>query len=105
MAIYSVDPIVSRSNLIVFSHALVTKLKLSESKQVDAKGVHVRFPDGSEHIANVKSGRGEVILTAGTIRTPQILELSGIGDRKILTPLGIDVKINLPGVGENYEDQ
>ncbi|TGO77601.1 hypothetical protein BELL_0099g00030 [Botrytis elliptica] len=46
----------------------------------------------------------EVILAAGSIHTPQILELSGIGQPYILEQLGLPVHINLPGVGENFQD-
>jgi len=100
------DPVLSRRNLIVFSQALVTKLQVTSDghDQVTASGVQFRFPDGSIHFANLESG-GEVVLSAGTFRTPQLLELSGIGDPNVLRPLGIDVQINLPGVGANYEDQ
>jgi len=101
---FLVDPDYSRRNLIVFSQALVTKLILTPAgnNQVSASGVQVRFPDGSIQFAKAKR---EVILSAGAVRTPQLLELSGIGDPKVLNPLGIDVKVNLPGVGSNYEDQ
>jgi choline dehydrogenase-like flavoprotein len=101
---FPVDPVLSRRNLVVFSQALVTKLDVTSAGygQVCASGVQVRFPDGSIQFAKTK---GEVILSAGTFRTPQLLELSGIGDPKVLNPLGIDVVVNLPGVGENYEDQ
>ncbi|THV50780.1 hypothetical protein BGAL_0136g00090 [Botrytis galanthina] len=46
----------------------------------------------------------EVILAAGSVHTPQILELSGIGQPFILEQLGLPVHINLPGVGENFQD-
>ncbi|TEY80881.1 hypothetical protein BOTCAL_0036g00090 [Botryotinia calthae] len=46
----------------------------------------------------------EVILAAGSIHTPQILELSGIGQPYILEQLGLPVHVNLPGVGENFQD-
>lgn len=71
---------------------------------MQATGVQVIAPDGTEYTASLKTA-GQVILTAGVVRTPQILELSGIGNKDILSPLGIDVLVDLPGVGENYEDQ
>ncbi|KAA8570847.1 hypothetical protein EYC84_000238 [Monilinia fructicola] len=46
----------------------------------------------------------EVILAAGSVHTPQILELSGIGQPAILEGLGLPVHIDLPGVGENFQD-
>lgn len=101
------DPILSRRNLAVFSHALVTNLDIvpsDGSQLVSAQSVEIRFPDNSFAAARV-SAAGEVILSAGTLRTPQLLELSGIGDKNILEPLGIDVKVDLPSVGTNYEDQ
>lgn len=91
----------THKQLTVFTYATVSKVNLDKSAK--ATGVQVVFPDGSKHTASLKSG-GEVILSAGVVRTPQLLELSGIGDSNILTPLGIDVKVDLPGVGANYED-
>jgi choline dehydrogenase-like flavoprotein len=87
-------------------HALVTKLDISNTSkgQIKSTSVEVRFPDGSLFPAKIKSS-GEVIMSAGTIRTPQLLELSGIGNKDILQKLNIPVMLDLPGVGENYEDQ
>jgi choline dehydrogenase-like flavoprotein len=84
---------------------MVTKINLttSDSKQ-KATNVQLKSPNGTQLTANLKAG-GEVILSAGVVRTPQLLELSGIGDSAVLTPLGIPVKVDLPGVGANYEDQ
>ena len=48
--------------------------------------------------------RKEVILSAGTMKDPQLLELSGIGRKDIIQRLGIDVKIDLPDVGENVQE-
>ncbi len=48
--------------------------------------------------------RRELILSAGAINSPKLLELSGIGERQRLQALGIEVKQNLPGVGENLQD-
>ncbi|TFK37669.1 hypothetical protein BDQ12DRAFT_685079 [Crucibulum laeve] len=100
-----IDPVISRSNLVVFAYALVTKLDLTSAAygKVRSTGVKIRFPDGSVKSATAKAS-GEVVLTAGALRTPQLLELSGIGDPAVLTPLGIPVKLALPSVGTNYED-
>ncbi|KAK0203496.1 hypothetical protein DFS33DRAFT_1430542 [Desarmillaria ectypa] len=93
----------THEQLTAFTYATVSKVNLDNSAEPKATGVQVIFPDGSEHTASLKAG-GEVILSAGVVRTPQLLELSGIGNSSILTPLGIDVKVDLPGVGANYED-
>ncbi|KAK7438219.1 hypothetical protein VKT23_018150 [Stygiomarasmius scandens] len=66
------------------------------------RAVAVSFiKDGQIH--QVKASK-EIILSAGTIQTPQLLEASGIGDPRILEPLGIPCIIDLPGVGENLQD-
>ena len=106
----TVDPIKDQDNIVVLTHAVVSKVNLGWSiwpfGYKRATGVQVKFPDG--HNVDAYAGwwwTGEVVLAAGTIRTPQILELSGIGDKKVLKPLGIKVQVDLPGVGTNYEDQ
>lgn len=94
-----------RQNLVIlYNGALVTSLNLTGTSIITASGVNVRFPDGTVQRGKATT-TGEVILSAGTMRTPQLLELSGIGDKNVLTPLGIKVKVDLPGVGANYEDQ
>ncbi|KAG5636769.1 hypothetical protein H0H81_006922 [Sphagnurus paluster] len=103
----------SRSNLIVlYDGALAAKLNVTANPGVAststqaavATGVQVRFPDNTVQIAKLKPSTGEVILSAGTIRTPQLLELSGIGDRDVLSRVGINTLVHLPGVGANFED-
>ena len=46
----------------------------------------------------------EVILAAGALHTPQILQLSGIGDNALLQSVGIETVVDLPGVGRNFQD-
>ena len=48
--------------------------------------------------------RKEVVVRAGSVHTPQVLQLSGIGPRDLLTKAGIPVVVELPGVGANFQD-
>jgi choline dehydrogenase len=66
-----------------------------------ATGVHVRGKDGAERL--LTAGR-EVLICAGAVDTPRLLMLSGVGPRADLEGLGIEVKRDLPGVGENLLD-
>ncbi|ROO86901.1 choline dehydrogenase-like flavoprotein [Actinocorallia herbida] len=66
-----------------------------------AVGVRVRSGDGSEHDLHAAV---EVILCAGAIDTPRLLQLSGVGPRRTLHAAGVPVVHDLPGVGENLQD-
>ncbi len=90
-------PVRSRPNLTVRTKALVTKVVFEGERAV---GVRYRAKNGVEH--TVRSA--EVILSGGTFNTPQLLQLSGVGNTAELTPLGIRPVHHLPGVGENLED-
>ena len=91
------QPARKRPNLKVITHAHVTSISLC-GERVD--GVHFNR-HGKAH--NLKVGR-EVILSAGTIQSPQILELSGIGAPDHITRHGINVCHELPGVGSHLAD-
>ena len=98
---YSADrawlaPARKRPNLTVLTGARVTRLLL-EGKQ--ATGVALTHKGQSHQVR-----AGEVILAAGSIQTPQLLELAGIGDPARLAAAGIQPVHALPGVGENYLD-
>lgn len=86
-----------RSNLVVRTHALVHRVVLQGSR---CTGVEYMWK-GQRRIANA---RAEVVLCAGAIQSPQLLELSGIGQRAHLESLGIQVRHDLPAVGENMSD-
>lgn len=90
-------PVMSRSNLHVESHALATQITF-EGKR--ASGVRFR-QGGRERLAKA---RREVILSAGSIASPQLLKVSGIGPGAELQANGIPVVHDLPGVGENLQD-
>ncbi|PHH71664.1 hypothetical protein CDD80_5079 [Ophiocordyceps camponoti-rufipedis] len=70
--------------------------------KVEAEGVEYVTADGAK--MTVKARR-EVILSAGALRTPLILERSGIGNTRLLAKEGIKTLVDLPGVGENLMDQ
>lgn len=64
----------------------------------------VKFvPRGEDESYEVGVGR-EVVLSAGAIHTPQVLQLSGIGPAAWLEAAGVDVRVDLPGVGANFQD-
>jgi choline dehydrogenase len=90
-------PALKRPNLRLVQHALVERLTF-DGKRVT--GVQYRTPGGS---FSAKAS-GEVILAAGAINSPKLLELSGIGDPARLRSLGIDVIMAKPSVGTNLQD-
>ncbi|KAL9080881.1 MAG: hypothetical protein Q9159_007488 [Coniocarpon cinnabarinum] len=69
-----------------------------------ARAIGVESSQGDGQYTWVATANREVILSAGSVRTPQTLELSGIGDTNVLTNLGMSTRINLPGVGNNLQD-
>ncbi|XPF95732.1 choline dehydrogenase [Colwellia sp. RE-S-Sl-9] len=90
-------PAMSRSNLTVVTHALVHKVLL-EGK----KAVGVRY-ERKGKVVDVKANK-EVVLSAGPIGSPHLLQLSGIGPKAVLEAANIEVKHDLPGVGQNLQD-
>src|SRR4029077_2244815 len=90
-------PALSRPNLALLLNANVVKLNFKGTRCV---GVKLMTDSAVKDIAADK----EVILAAGTINSPKLLMLSGVGEAKALRGLGIDVVENLPGVGENLQD-
>jgi choline dehydrogenase-like flavoprotein len=86
------------SNLEVMTNTEVAKIDLVEKGgKFVATGVTLLNGD-------VIMAKKEVVLSGGTIKNPQILELSGVGAADVLQAAGIDQIINLPGVGENLQD-
>jgi choline dehydrogenase len=89
-------PVMDRPNLTVVTRALATKIRFEGERAV-----------GLDYACRGKtrSARaGEVILCGGSINSPQLLQLSGVGNSDELGALGIEVAHGLPGVGENLQD-
>jgi len=92
------DPVRSHSNLTVVTHALVQRVVINENR---ATGVIYQNEKGRLVSASAVK---EVILSAGAVGSPHLLMLSGIGPEDHLESMGIDVKADLPGVGQNLND-
>ena len=86
-----------RPNLTVLTEAHVQRIKLSDRT---AEGVEVRLPTGSEDFL----AKRELILASGSIASPQLLQVSGVGNPEHLSAHGIETVHALPGVGENLHD-
>ena len=91
------DTAKKRSNLTLLKHALVTKVvfddKTATGIQCEVRGTMQIF-----------AARREVILCAGAIGSPHLLQVSGVGPGEVLQAAGIKVVHDLPGVGENLQD-
>jgi len=90
-------PAEKRANLHIVTDALVTRLIFDGRQCI---GAEYRL---GERLVEARARR-ETLLCAGAVQSPQVLELSGIGQPARLRDLGIDVRLALPGVGENYRD-
>ncbi|WP_026380341.1 GMC family oxidoreductase [Afifella pfennigii] len=91
-------PVRSRPNLEIITKAQTTRL-IVEGRRVT--GVAFCRDGGPEETAQA---RGEVVLSAGAINSPQLLMLSGIGEAAQLAENGLPIHVDLPGVGKNLQD-
>lgn len=98
------DLVSSRTNLKLLSEHQVTELVFSESESdtLVVSGVKALDRNSGEEVTF--SARKEVILAAGAIHTPHILQLSGIGPKAVVEAAGIESKLDLAAVGSNYQD-
>lgn len=92
-----ITPILERPNLTILTHAQVNRL-IIKNNQVD--GIELTYKKRPIVLHAIK----EVIVSAGAINSPQLLMLSGIGDKEELKKHNIEVKVDLPGVGKNLQD-
>ncbi len=91
------EPVSDRPNLTVRTGALATRVVVENGRAV---GVAYQYGAAEE----VAYADAEVILSGGTINSPQLLMLSGIGPAAHLRDVGVDVVVDLPGVGQNLHD-
>lgn len=93
----------SRPNLHLLTENQVTRILL-DLNGPEPKVAGLEYSAGATAQRYQVSVEKEVILAAGALHTPQLLELSGIGDSRILSSVGINTVVDLPGVGANYQD-
>jgi choline dehydrogenase len=89
-------PVMRRPNLRVATRAFVNRVVFDGSRAVGVEYVH----RGQIRIAEA----ADVILCGGAINTPQLLQLSGIGDERLLREVGVEMVQPLSGVGQNLQD-
>ena len=94
-------PALKRPNLQLVTHALVHRIVFDGNRAVAVEFSRGGGPDGAVERAEA---RREVILSAGAIGSPHILQLSGVGDPDHLGKIGVPVVHALPGVGRNMQD-
>jgi len=92
------EPALDRTQLTVEHHCLVDRVLFDDRRK--ATGVSYRF-NGERRQCNAAK---EVILAAGAVDTPKLLQLSGVGDRALLHKQGVTVTHHLPAVGRNLQD-
>lgn len=93
-----------RANIHVLVGHQATKVLLDTADPKDVRATGVQYAANPQDAIKTVNAAKEVIISGGTINSPQILQHSGIGDASQLGGLGIESKINLPGVGHNVQD-
>ena len=91
-------PVSSRPNLDIETRAFVTKVLFDGTRAIGVE--YTKGRDGAPRRAMA----GDVVLCGGAINTPQLLQLSGVGNAADLEPLGVRMVHDLPGVGEHLQD-
>lgn len=96
------DPVRSRKNLRVVTGCYAQKIIFEKTNQAKVRASGVLTSKTGE--SKMYHARKEVILAAGALNSPKLLELSGVGNPSILTANGIDVVVDNSHVGENFQD-
>ncbi|RMJ16968.1 hypothetical protein CDV36_003311 [Fusarium kuroshium] len=92
-----------RKNLHLIAGRQVTRV-ITEKYQGGIKATGVEFAKSRYGVYETVRARKEVILAAGSVHTPQILQVSGIGDSALLSSINVTTIMDLPGVGQNFQE-
>ncbi|KAJ4338987.1 hypothetical protein N0V95_007907 [Ascochyta clinopodiicola] len=98
------DPIKSRSNLILATGKTVNEVLFDNSLLTGYKAKGVQYVSRSDKSVKQVYAKVEVIMAAGSVFTPQLLQLSGLGPKAVLSAAGVRVKKDMPAVGANMQD-
>ena len=107
---YDENGVSKRKNFHLLPAHRVTRLHLekingSTTAEWAASGVYIAPRDGGQsNVTQPIKAKREVVISAGSIHTPQILQRSGLGPADVLKAAGVEVKAELPGVGANLQD-
>jgi len=100
-----IDPLPPRSNLDILVNAAVTRIIFASNSSADnLTATAIEYASSSGAKVQTVNVTREVILAGGSIGSPQILMLSGVGPRDVLEAAGVAVQVELPGVGQHLQD-
>ncbi|KAI8347642.1 alcohol oxidase [Blakeslea trispora] len=100
-----IAPYSHRNNLFVLANHTVSRVEFEKQKSGSLVATGVEwYPTGSKDKKQTLKARMEVILSAGAIGSPKLLEVSGVGNKDILSSVGVKALLDLPGVGSNLQD-
>ncbi|KAH7066396.1 choline dehydrogenase-like protein [Paraphoma chrysanthemicola] len=98
-----IDPITARKNLRILTKTTAQKIVFDDKKRPTmARGVEIT--DDATGKTSTVYAKKEVILAAGAIQTPKLLQLSGVGPKSVLKAAGVKVRVELDAVGSNFQD-
>jgi choline dehydrogenase-like flavoprotein len=98
------DPIKSRNNLVLATGKTVNEILFDQGLLTGYKAKGVQYVSRSDNSVKQVYARLEVIMAAGSVFTPQLLQLSGLGPKDVLSAAGVRVKKDMPAVGANMQD-
>lgn len=98
------DPVKSRNNLILAQGKTVNEVLFDQGLLTGYKAKGVQYVSRSDNSVKQVYASKEVIMAAGSVFTPQLLQLSGLGPKDVLNAAGVRVKKDMPAVGANMQD-
>ncbi|CAO2649878.1 Nn.00g011700.m01.CDS01 [Neocucurbitaria sp. VM-36] len=97
------DPIASRTNLKILTATTATKI-IFDDKKKPTMATGVEITDNASGKTSTVYAKKEVVLAAGAIQTPKLLQISGVGPKSVLKAAGVKVRVELDAVGSNFQD-